>query len=177
MYLVGTHGTTRSRADAIVNSRNFKPSPDGLYSRGVYLWAVHSHTGYARENARLWWTFAAAKGVYKGDANADCAILEAKIEKPAEYYDAATDEFNEKLYEIAKSKSVSGDKLKETLIWFVDEIAKELNTNFLVLKVLVPSPPPIGKNKGLVQLISKMSPAYVVKEGGLHLIKEIALVE
>lgn len=174
---MGTHGTTRSRAKEIVSSGNFRPSEEGWYSKGVYLWAVHSHPGYARENARLWWKFANEKKIYQGDSDPACAVLEAKIEKPAEYYDAATDEFNEKLHEIALSKGISEGQLKETLSWFVGEIAKELKVDFLVLKVSVPSPPPIKNERGLTQLISKMSPAYVVRERGLHLIKEISLVE
>jgi len=177
LYLSGTHGTSRSRAEAIVQSGAFKPSAEGLYSKGVYLWAIHSRPEYAIENARLWWNFASRKGIYAGDVDESCAVLRAEVEKTEAYYDAATQEFNENFHEIARAKGVTKENLKETFAWFLDEIAKELGIKFLVLKVSVPSPPPKGKTLALTQLISKMSPAYVVKEEGLHLIKKIAHIE
>lgn len=179
MHLMGTHGTSRTRAESIVASQTFNPTNEGWVTRGVYFWAFESSIGYAEQTAKLWWAFANKNSIYAGDADASCAVLKVKILRPEDgYFDATDQVFIEQFFEIAKEKNVHEDNLKETLAWYIDQTSQALQKTFSVIKASVPSPPVIKGAGGrqLSQLISKMSSVYVVKEHGRHLIEEIIIV-
>lgn len=176
---MGTHGTSRTRAENIVASHTFNPTDDGWVTKGVYFWAFESSMGYAEDTAKLWWAFSNKNSRYAGDPDASCAVLKVKILHPGDgYFDATDPAFVEQFYEIAKVKNVSENNRKETLAWFIDQTSQELQRTFSVIKASAPTPPVIKGAGGpqLAQVISKMSNVYIVKEHARHLIEEIIIV-
>ncbi|NRT58602.1 hypothetical protein [Sphaerotilus uruguayifluvii] len=182
-FLEGTHGTSMSRASNIVKIKKFIPSSDGLCGKGVYFWAINNSLDFAKKLAKNWWRFSLKhhSDVFKDDYDKGLAVLKATI-KPIEneFYDATSDEFLSLISIVAEEKSIltKNDVLKLRAA-LVDEIEKEKNVKFSVVKIDVDVP---GKSKGEVAppsfyWIKKQAACYVVKDKAEEIIQDIELIE
>ena len=178
--LLGTHGTSRTRAEAIVSSRTFvHTASDGHSGAGVYFWAYETALGLAAHLARLWWATYFRQQKYATDADPSCAILDVGIECPSgdAYLDATTVEFRETLTQMASSfEDCDGFELDTATAYVVDQIESRTNRPVLVMKALLKSP----SRSGLPSFVARdfpMSAAYVVRQHGNHLIRNIKLID
>lgn len=110
--LNGKHGTSKSRAEAIVKEAKFRASADGLLGAGAYFWAYENDMSLARRLAANWWRFAGGKSnAYKGDVDPSLAILKADIEVDRKvYFDASSESFIELLIQAAEQKKIQSTK-------------------------------------------------------------------
>lgn len=180
MVLSGTHGTCLSCAKEIIKSQQFHASKDGHVGSGAYFWAYENNARYAVELAECWWAFLCGKGKYKDYEETKCAVLDAQIAgcEKDDFLDATGIWFRESLDQVMRIRSKSEDDLPAITEMLIQELQKEAETEFLVIKIDIKTPPtPKGRRQTYAQMVSKMSTAYVVKESGLGLIKEIHLVD
>lgn len=179
MYLLGTHGTSKSRADAIVDGKKFRPSSGGYVGHGAYFWAYESDEDYGVGLAKCWWALAHNTGEYKNDVDQACAVISAKIVRPKdeEFLDATQLFFREALFKVIRQKSLTVKNVPEVTAWLIDEIQEQENKQFMVIKALVTTPRLVRKQTiNAAQVVCGTSESYVVKAIGLHLIKDIKLV-
>ena len=175
LHLLGTHGTSRSRAEAIVASRQFIPTgEDGHAGAGIYFWSYIGNIKLAKHLATMWWHFYNKKNQYVGDADPSCAVIDVTICHPGQsaYVDATGEEFREALAELVDVLDGTQDFsfLKETGYLF-KELEKKSGEPILVAKVLLGMP----KTNGIPSIVVRdfpMAPAYIVRRGGEALIED-----
>lgn len=176
---MGTHGTSRSKAEAIVAENSFKPTgPEGYSGSGIYFWAYGQQIDTAKHLAELWWRASSQRGNYSTDKNKECAVISAQITDPGEpeYYDASTEEFRSSVASLATSLTCQEEfNLAEATATVLAHIEKQIGKKILVLKALVKSPAP----KGQSSVIAKNFPmwnVYVVRDGGEKLFTKIEIL-
>lgn len=182
ILLNGTHGTSKSRAEAIVKEAKFRASAGGLLGAGAYFWAYENDMSFARRLAGNWWRFAGGKSnAYKGDADQSLAILRADIEVDRKvYFDASSESFIELLIQTAEQKIQSTkddfNKLRAVLL---REIEAEQGFDYDVVKAIVEVPGMIRGESGApyVYWATKQAASYIVMPKALDAICNIELVE
>jgi len=136
--LKGSHGTTVSRADNIVNE-GFKLKT-GRRGTGVYFWR---YGYYCRQLAISWWKQKFEEGKYAGDSDTSCVVIISYfVLDDNEYLDIENYEFQEQIAYLADKKKVGNEikklaALYDSLIHKLEEIQ---NTKFKVIEMRV-SPP------------------------------------
>lgn len=180
MELLGTHGTSRTRAEAIAASKKFSPTgSDGHAGAGIYFWAYETSIDLAKHLAYLWWATYSRQGKYSSDLNEELAILNVSIEKPEDksYCDATTLAFKEALAKMANSfENKSEFEVGPAIAYLVDKIEEKNSSRILVLKASVQSPSRSKKPSIWVKSFP-MSDAYIVRSGGDSLIKKIQIID
>jgi len=183
VLLNGTHGTSKSRDEAIVKEAKFRASADGLLGAGTYFWAYENDMSLARRLAANWWRFAGGKSnAYKGDADPSLAILRADIEVNRKvYFDASSESFIELLIQAAEQKQIQStkddfNKLRAVLL---REIEAEQGFDYDVVKAMVEVPGKIRSESGApyVYWATKQAASYIVMPKALDAICNIELVE
>jgi len=183
ILLNGTHGTSKSRAEAIVKEAKFRASADGILGAGAYFWAYENDMSLAKRLAANWWRFAGQKrNAYKGDADPSLAILKADIEVDQKvYFDASSENFIELLIKTAEQKKILStkddfNKLRAVLLM---EIEAERGFGYDVVKAMVEVPGKISGESGApyVYWATKQAASYIVTQKALDFICNIELVE
>ncbi len=180
MQLRGTHGTTRTRASAILQSAKFKVSDAGYGGRGAYFWAYATEERYGVELAESWWAFACHKQHYEGDADKSCAVLGVEIEPPQEgkFLDATDQFFKEALFRAMTSKECTAEKLHAVTAVLIEEMEAANGDCFDLVKMHINTPPTVkGRQQLYAQMVTKASDAYLVRETGLCLIGGIKIMK
>lgn len=179
MHLLGTHGTCRSRASAIIASQTFLPSvKDTRAGPGIYFWAYESNCEVAKELAELWWRLSHFKWkTYKDEADSSCGIVGVKIKSPGDgaYLDTTSTDFRDALVELSK---IHKDKVAtdgfDLFGYLLENIERSSGTKIEVIKAAVNTPKRIeGFEQTFVQRTYLTSPAYVVRDSGTYLFEEI----
>lgn len=174
----GTHGTTKCRADNIVN-KGFTISPKGYRGSGVYFWGYTSKSlkQHCHELAVGWWAFAKKKGDYTKDSNTSCRVIYASIETE-NLLDLELISIREKLVEYCSNiddRNLRGLSKKETLTksydMFVDDVEKKLKHSFDLVHVKVQKPN--GCKTTLDQDVTGQPSCFVVKEPSCIVINDI----
>lgn len=181
--LNGTHGTSKTRANAILESNRFKASDDGRAGSGVYFWSFQNDALYARRLAENWWRVSATPkfNSYQGDADKSLAVLKARIEAPTnDYFDANTDGFLSLLIQTAEDRKIESNKNEIDLlrIYLIEEIENERAAQYSVIKLDVDVPGLTKGEKAPAPYVSwlKRAPCIVVRNHAIGLIKDIELV-
>lgn len=76
LELQGTHGTTKTRARRIIETKNPEPSQVGHLGSGFYLWR---HDRFAYALAIGWCRQQKARGEYRNDPDPECTALVATL--------------------------------------------------------------------------------------------------
>nr|WP_181375044.1 hypothetical protein [Polaromonas sp. W10N] len=179
LHLLGTHGTSRTRATSICCSRTFVISQQGRIGCGAYFWAYESVVEYGIQLAEAWWKLAKKKNAYAGDADDSCTVLRVVIKKPEDlnYLDSTEAWFQEALFKSINLRSMNDGDTPEITAFLIDQIQDEKATSYHVVKARVATPPLVKNQKlNAAQKLSKMSNSYIVKKHGLHLIEEIDIL-
>ena len=183
VYLNGTHGTSRTRASAILESNQFKASDDGRAGAGVYFWSFQDDVFFAQRLAENWWRLAVTPkfNSYKGDADKSLAVLKAKIEAPTdEYFDANSEGFLNLLIKTAEKRQIesSKDEIELLRLYLIKEIENERAAQYGVIKLDVDVPGLTKGEKTPAPYVSwlKRAPCIVVRKHAMGLIKDIELV-
>ncbi|MFY1914827.1 hypothetical protein ACOTB6_24950 [Achromobacter xylosoxidans] len=87
-----THGTSMTRAEAIMREGRFRSSNEGQVGPGAYFWAYEEDPFLAHEYGVQWWMFASHHGMYADDEDKSCAVLGVDVEKPEEEFLDLTEE-------------------------------------------------------------------------------------
>lgn len=180
MYLQGTHGTSRSKADSIIDQQSFIPTGDnGHVGPGIYFWAIEGNDDrIARHLAQAWWKKYLDEERYKDDANTDFAVVKAHFIQPnePEYCDASTQDFRNSVLSLAPSLSdpPKSFDVPTAIATVINKLEAAAGKKILVLKALVQTPQPKGF-QSIVAFYYKMSDVYVIRQGGEKLIKKIEL--
>lgn len=183
MLLTGTHGTSKSRAEAIVKAKKFNASPYALLGIGAYFWAYEDDIAFATRLAMNWSRFASAKhDAYKGDADASPAVLSARIEVSQDaYFDAGSEKFLNLLVKTAEARSIGSAKadFNRLRVLLIKEIEDEQGFSYSVIRANVEVPGMVKGEEGAphVYWAAKQAPCYVVTANALGLINHIELVE
>ncbi|MGE8495385.1 MAG: hypothetical protein ACN6OT_19785 [Comamonas sp.] len=188
MQLLGMHGTSATRAAAILESRVFriaepvgdKPFGYGYGGRGAYFWAYEQDEDYGWQLARSWWAFAhRKKDLYAGDADCSCAVLGVEISPPPEgkLLDATEQLFREALFQAMQNKKSNKQDLPEVTAVLIEEMEAANGDVFDVVKLHIATPPVVSDEyKTYAQIVSRASDAYLVKDTGLNLIGNIRII-
>ncbi len=177
MALLGTHGTTISRAKEILNSQAFKASNSGHAGSGVYFWAYENEERYGYELAECWWSFATSKQRYLDDAEPSCCVLKVEFSHPGEkkFLDATIQQFQEAVFRALVMQDRSEDDVPEIAAVLIEEMELANGEDFDVIRVRIKTPPVVKKtSQRFAQMVSKMSDAYLMKESGFNLIQKIS---
>lgn len=179
--LKGTHGTSLSRAKAIASTSKFEPSVDGHFGVGVYFWAYEENISFAKHLAESWWIFQNDKfNAYRTDDEPSLAILDAEISHPGdEYFDASGEFFLGLLVELAICRNIehNKEKINQLKVVAIQEIERENNINYCIIKILVDTPPKPPKGvMPYVYAAKKSSECYVVKRNFDQLIKRVEII-
>lgn len=169
----GTHGTSRTRAACIVETRCFLPTGEhGHAGAGIYFWSYSQNIKLAKHLAELWWQGYTKKGIYAKDEDPACAVVDVTINDPGEpkYIDATNDDFREALAEMAASLDGSAEfSFKKATSLLFTRLEEKSGEKILIAKVMLGS----SNSKGLQSIVLRdfsMSPAYVIRAGGESLI-------
>jgi len=183
ILLKGTHGTSKSRAEAIVDSEEFQASADGQLGAGAYFWAYDEDMSLARRLAANCWRFAGKKcNAYEGDADPSLAILKAHIEVGDNvYFDASSESFLELLIKTAEERKIQStkndfNKLRAVLLKEIEEVQ---GFCFGVVRAEVDVPGIISgeREAPYVYWATKQAASYIVMPHALGAICNIELVE
>lgn len=164
LELLGTHGTSRTRAESI-QQINFKiPRNAGRAGTGVYFWSYEEDVDLAYELAKLWWQKCFEDHLYAGDQHQDCKVICATLSLDESlYFDTTNSHFQTKLFQIAKSRNITNvsnfSRLYDVMI---RNIESELKVKFLVIAANVSRP----KNNVQIPMISQTPSfkCYVVRD-------------
>lgn len=176
MYLLGTHGTSRTRAETIVATRCFRPTgDDGHVGSGIYFWAYVNNIRLAKHLAECWWEGYKRRGAYVGDADESCAVVDVTIKDPGapSFLDATNEVFREALAEMAQSLDGTEDFcFKKATNLLFKKLESKSGIPILVAKVSLGSSNQAKRLRSIVVRDFPMSPAYVIRNGGEYLIEE-----
>lgn len=179
LHLLGTHGTSRTRAEAIVASKAFLATGDGGHAGpGIYFWAYETNVELAKHLAQLWWATYLRWNKYETDADTTCAVVDVAIRRPESdaYYDATSLAFREALASMAASfGDCEGFEVGPAISYLIDQIEVKSGVKVLVMKASVKSPAH-SKKPSLVARDFPMSEAYVVRSGGECLLEKIEII-
>ncbi|MDX4955872.1 hypothetical protein [Delftia acidovorans] len=175
MNLRGTHGTSRTYADAILAGNWFKPTvaKKSRAGKGVYFWASHEDDAeeiVTKYLAVSWFMVHRRSGIYGKDSD-NCAVIGVDISQPSEleYFDATPHKFQNELQLMALTagaKNFDTGSATSVLIKKLEAIRK---STIILLKTTVQTP----KRPGTQCPIAKSFPnsnVYVVRDGGQKLL-------
>lgn len=180
LQLRGTHGTTGTRASAILQSATFNVSESGYGGRGAYFWSYASEEEYGVQLAESWWAFALSKQHYKDDPDKSCAVLGVEIQNPqnGKLLDATDQYFREALFRMMTDRQKTADDLPDVTALLIEEMEGIHGEHFELVKMHINTPPLVKKRERLyAQMTSKVADAFLVKESGLHLISGIRIMK
>lgn len=181
LMLKGTHGTSKTRADAIIKQAKFRASVEALIGPGAYFWAFEHDISLAKRLAANWWRSANEKfKAYSGDRDPSLAILKANIEvDPNDYFDASSEEFLELLIATAENRHIPSTKkdFDSLRVVLLQEIQKLQGFDFKVLKAEVDVPGAYKGDAPFVYWATKRAVTYVVMPNALDSIRDIERVE
>ncbi|MNL11495.1 hypothetical protein D3C87_1323340 [compost metagenome] len=172
MELYGTHGTTASRAASILSSKSFtRPGPwaprGGRAGPGYYFWASSSPKceGLASWLAESWWSDAATRGQYQGEAEPQLAILKVTLRpQDNEYCDATQIWFKEALFEQAARRGCANpDDVYQLYGWVLDELEDEVKQKYAVVEADVACPQSRLAKLRKLPVVLKVGRCYVVR--------------
>lgn len=149
-FYKGTHGTTRSSADSIMQ-QGFQMGP-GIRGTGIYFW-LYQYDALLDEAENLaiaWWSYSNKKGDYSEHKDSSCAIVLADLDtSPESVFDlesnrqgimAVSVKINDKL----NDPSLSEDDRKQLLTgihdYFVEQYEKRSGSKFDAVQVKVAPP-------------------------------------
>jgi hypothetical protein len=177
LILLGTHGTSKSRAEKIIASQKFDSSLEGYAGPGIYFWAYEKDVSYAKEVAQLWWQFVLDKQkTYEKDKDKSCSILNAKINvlNKEEYLDIATQYYKEQILSVLRAQNCTEkSEVGRIIASIVEKHEISLSTKISILKAAVTTPPPTNKNKSIIQIVYTMSDCYIIRHERNNLLSEI----
>lgn len=176
MDACGTHGTSASRADSIINNGFALPNVGGGLRRGTgcYFWEHYYGSDFALLLAKIWWEYSHDKGQYRDDDKPQCAVIVADIsfsdDRFLDFQAAAVKQaFMNFIKSIEDSvpEEEQGDEFKlicKKYDMFLDLIEEKSGKDYHVFRVQIP----IGNNRKLketaqVKLLGEPI-ALVVKE-------------
>ncbi|GGX14011.1 hypothetical protein [Undibacterium macrobrachii] len=142
LELLGTHGTSKSRADNIQQGQFRQPKEAGRAGTGIYFWAYENEIDLALELAKLWWSNCYESGHYDSDQHKDCKVICAglNVDETA-FFDTSILYFQEKLFQTARSRGVrKGYQLCKLYDTIIKEIEIALKSKFLVIAANVSRP-------------------------------------
>lgn len=110
----GTHGTCRSRSEAILMS-GFKTSP-GLRGSGTYFWAYKAdeQEEYCKKLAKAWWSYSNNRGSYATEPDKTCSVVFARFDvQPEDVLDLENLEIRERFiayYKVTHARLMGVEK-------------------------------------------------------------------
>src|SRR4030042_5881824 len=111
MELFGLHGTTRSRADNILNN-NFLPNP-GRVGKGIYFWRKNA---YSNALAKGWYDFYLKKKNYEHDTDKRFSFFNVMIcVNENNFLDLESPDIKDQLALIAQKRNIDRS-IKEDVI-------------------------------------------------------------
>lgn len=142
MELLGTHGTSRTRAESIQLGQFKRPHKAGRAGTGVYFWSYEDEIDLALELAKLWWKRCFDNGDYVADTHKDCKVVCASLNLDQSlFFDASDSYFQTKLFQTAKSRNVTNQYgLARLYDVVISDIEKALNVKYLVIVANVSRP-------------------------------------
>lgn len=136
----GTHGTTKLRAEKIIEG-GFQISPAGRAGKGIYFWQYHEDSTIARNLAIGWYDSQARRGVYE-EKTPECAVIDATFDADAEDYLDCTGEILESIGTLLLNKlgNPTEEDIDRAYEFVIGGIEKKRGRPVLVAKTMV-SPP------------------------------------
>lgn len=140
MELFGLHGTSRSRADNILND-SFKPNP-GRVGKGIYFWRKNA---YSNTLAKGWYDFYFKKKNYELDTDKRFTYINVRICVDEEnFLDLESPELKDQLALIAQKRNIdrktNEDVISALFDYFIGRLEEELQTRYKVWQARVNSP-------------------------------------
>jgi len=142
LELLGTHGTSRTRAESIQFGHFKKPSKVGRAGTGVYFWAYENKIDLALELAKLWWERCLNNDDYVDDKHQECKVICATLNLDQSlFFDASNSYFQEILFQTAKQRNVTSlNGLSRLYDVVISDIEKVLKVKYLVIAANVARP-------------------------------------
>lgn len=175
LVLKGTHGTSKTRADAIIKEAKFKASAEAVVGPGVYFWAFDQDISLAKRLAANWWRSANDRfKTYTGDDDPSLAILKANIEVDLnDYFDASSEKFLELLIATAENRRIPSTKndFNSLRVVLLKELQDLQGSDFKVVRAEVDVPGAYKGEAPYVYWAAKKS-SYICRDApctGMHL--------
>lgn len=141
--MLGTHGTTQTRAKTIQREGQFRPARKaGRAGTGVYFWAYQNDPSLAHLLANMWWEQCSKEGRYKSDPFQACKVIYVTLKTDDHlYFDMGDPFFQELIFKTAQERAINTvNELSQLYDWALNELEIALKIKYLVISANVPKP-------------------------------------
>lgn len=168
----GTHGTTKSRAEQILES-GFKISDSGRAGRGVYFWQYFENPKIATNLAVGWFESQVKRGAYK-EPSPECAVLDSRIFTDEDDSLDCTGEVLERVaIMLEKISDRTEDDISRAYDYVISKLEDMLGRPILVARAMV-SPP---KMSFAIKQLVPYPPILVVRDQSVKIESKLVINE